>query len=404
MRDLDTLALVGALGDRALRSQAAQALAAHCGGTGLMVFVADRDTGTLVPGPGFAATLPGGRGWRQLLAEARVPGTHRQTVRGFEDQGDVEAVACAYPGIAVVFLGGSPEPCIEELAAVAPLLRATFQAEQAAFVTAGQLRVATQASGQASALAAALEQARQHAERLLVEQADAAHFNEMFVGILGHDLRNPLGAILTAAQLMLRRNPDEKTVRPLTRILSSGERMARMIEQLLDFTRARIGGGIPLSHRDIDLEPLIRQIVDEEELAATGWAFDVSFDGDRKGSWDPDRLAQVFSNLISNAVRHGSPSKPLRLAVDGRQAAFVDITVHNVGTIPPPVLPALFDPFRGTRSVQGGSQGLGLGLFISAQVIKAHGGEIRVDSSPDAGTTFSIRLPRGVDEFRQRSP
>ena len=173
--------------------------------------------------------------------------------------------------------------------------------------------------------------------------------------------------------------------------------MARMIEQLLDFTRARIGGGIPLTRRDIDLEPLIHQIVDEEEVAATGWAFDVSLDGDHRGSWDPDRLAQVFSNLISNAVRHGSPSAPLRLAVDGRNAAFVDITVHNVGAIPPLILPALFDPFQGTRSIGGGSQGLGLGLFISAQIIKAHCGEIRVDSSPDAGTTFSIRLPRGVD-------
>ena len=403
MRDLDTLALVGALGDRASRVHAAQALAAHCGGTDLMVFVEDPDAGTLVPAPGFAGTLPGGRGWRQLLAKARVPGTHRQTVRGFGDQGDIEAVACAYPGIAVVFLGGSPEPCTEVLAGVAPLLRATFQTEQAAFVTEGQLRVATQASGQASILTAALEQARQDAERLLVEQAQTAHFNEMFVGILGHDLRNPLGAILTAAQLMLRRDPDEKTVRPLTRILSSGERMTSMIEQLLDFTRARIGGGIPLARRDVDLQQLIDQIVDEEEVAATGWAFDVSLDGDHKGSWDPDRLAQVFSNLISNAVRHGSPSAPLRLAVDGRQAAFVDITVHNDGTIPPSVLPGLFDPFRGTRSVRGGSQGLGLGLFISAQIIKAHGGEIRVDSSPDAGTTFSIRLPRRVDGPRRLS-
>ena len=207
MRDLDTLTLVGALGDRASRLQAAQALATHCGGTDLLVFVEDPDVGALVPAPGFPATLPGGRGWRQLLAEARVPGTHRQTVRGFGDHGDIEAVACAYPGIAVVFLGGSPEPCTEVFAGVAPLLRATFQTEQAAFVTEGQLRVATQASGQASALAGALEQARQDAERLVVEQAQTAHFNEMFVGILGHDLRNPLGAILTAAQLMLRAQP-----------------------------------------------------------------------------------------------------------------------------------------------------------------------------------------------------
>ncbi len=396
MHDISTLSLIGDLGDPDGRQRAAQALAERLGGTGLMVLVEDPGSGALVPASGFPKTLPGGRGWQQLLAEARTPGTYTGAVRAFASDQTVPAIACAYPGIAFVIFGGSSAPCADLLAAAAPLLRAMFRAEHAAFVTAGQLRVANEAAGQASALAAALEQARQQAERLLQERERTGHFNELFAGILGHDLRNPLTAILGAAQLILRRSGDEKTVRPLTRILSSGERMTRMIDQLLDFTRARIGGGIVLAPSGLDLEPLVRQIIDEEEIAATAWAFELSFVGDRCGVWDADRLAQVFSNLISNGVRHGSPSAPLTFSVDGRHPDVVDIAIHNAGAVPPDLLPVLFDPFRGTRARGEGSRGLGLGLFISAQIVQAHGGHIVVESSEEAGTTFSIHLPRRV--------
>jgi signal transduction histidine kinase len=394
MVDTDTLPLIAGLAAPIGRQQAAQALAEHLGGTGLFVFVQDTDNdGPLVPAPGFPKTLRGGGGWRELLAAARTPGVHRGAVRAGSGEETEPAIACTYPGIAFVFIGPAVEPCVEILAALSPLLRAVFRAEHAEFVAAGQLRVASETASQASALAAALEQARQQAERLLQDRERTGRFNEMFAGILGHDLRNPLGAILTAAQLMLRRDPDEKTVRPLTRILSSGERMTRMIDQLLDFTRARIGGGVHLAPRETDLDPIIRQIIDEESLATTAWTFQPSFEGDTRGQWDPDRLAQVFSNLISNAVRHGSPDAPLAIRVDGRDPCVVDIAIHNRGAVPPDLLPVLFDPFRGTHRREG-SQGLGLGLFISEQIVKAHGGRIRVESSEADGTTFSIHLPR----------
>lgn len=235
-------------------------------------------------------------------------------------------------------------------------------------------------------------------ERLVSELERTLHFNEMFAGILGHDLRNPLGAMMTAAQLVLRRTDDEKTTKPLRRILSSGERMARMIDQILDFTRARIGGGLPVDAKEIDLREVVKQTLEEVELAHPGWSFAPELLGDSAGTWDRDRLCQVFSNLVWNAVQHGSPHAPLRFRVDGRRPEAVEIEIRNAGSIPAELLPVLFDPFRGAQHKRDGTQGLGLGLFITQQIVRAHGGDITVTSSEEAGTTFHIVLPRQLPQ------
>ena len=223
--------------------------------------------------------------------------------------------------------------------------------------------------------------------------------NELFAGVLAHDLRNPLGAIQTAAQLLLMRYegknpPTSDDAKPLSRIISSSERMTRMIDQLLDFTRARTGGGIELRSRATDLGELCTDVLGEFELAHPGWQIDCTNVGDLGGSWDPDRLLQVISNLVGNAGQHGDAGSRISVELDGSHPDHVTFRVHNEGSIPDALVAQLFDPFRAARHGRGRSGGLGLGLFIVQELVRAHGGNVEVSSSPAAGTTFSVRLPR----------
>ncbi len=168
----------------------------------------------------------------------------------------------------------------------------------------------------------------------VAELQQTVHFNETFTAILGHDLRNPLAAIVTSARLAMDRDSSEKLHKPLARILSSGNRMTRMIDQLLDFTRVRLGGGIAVVPVDTDLAAVVRQVMDELDQANPDRSLRLACHGDTAGRWDPDRLSQVFSNLVANAVRHGRPSTASRVTVDGRGDRAVRVTVHNMGDHP----------------------------------------------------------------------
>jgi PAS domain S-box-containing protein len=234
--------------------------------------------------------------------------------------------------------------------------------------------------------------ARRRAEE---EREQIERFRELFIGMLGHDLRNPLSAMLTGTALLLRRGTlsegDERTV---TRIHHSGSRMARMIEQLLDFTRVRVGRGIPIARRPIDLRDLVSHVVDELRAAHPDAAIALSIQGETRGEWDSDRLAQVFSNLIHNAIEHGKGDDPVRVSITGTSGQ-VEVSVHNRGEpIAPELLPVIFDPFRrDERRGDAKKRGLGLGLYIAQQIVLAHGGIVRVESSREEGTTFDVSLP-----------
>jgi signal transduction histidine kinase len=230
------------------------------------------------------------------------------------------------------------------------------------------------------------QEARAEAER-------SVRYNEMFAGMLGHDLRNPLSAITTGANYIARLNASQKTTKAASRILSSAERMARMIDQLLDFTRIRVGGGLALAPSRFDLEELLCKVKDELEAANPERSIDVDVDGNATGEWDHDRLLQVFSNLVGNALHHGRSDHPVRVRCQGRKPQHLSVTVHNGGAVPPEVLPVLFEPFRGNARYQR-TRGLGLGLFITQQIVAAHGGTIAVTSDETTGTTFRLTLPR----------
>jgi PAS domain S-box-containing protein len=229
----------------------------------------------------------------------------------------------------------------------------------------------------------------------LQEKSRIQEFQERFLAILGHDLRNPLAAIDMGAAILRQRSHEPATIRILDRMHASSLRMSRMIEQILDLTRSRLAGGLELSRRRMDLQDVFTTIVDELRTAHPEQHVEVSCLS-LPGTWDRDRLEQVFSNLIGNAILYGEPARPVTVAARAEGPA-VCVEVHNDGPpIPEQLRATLFDPFRrGEReSRTSKTEGLGLGLYISQQVVLAHGGTIDVRSSPDEGTTFRVTLPR----------
>ena len=232
----------------------------------------------------------------------------------------------------------------------------------------------------------------------LAERARIQEFQERFLGILGHDLRNPLAAIDYAAGLLQRRAIDPAMRRTVDRMRTSSVRMSRMIEQILDLTRTRLGGGLELKRTRSNIADILTRIIDELRATHPSATLDVRCSA-LEGEWDEDRLEQVFSNIIGNAIVYGEPSKPIRVEAI-REGSLVALVVHNYGQpIPEDLQPNLFDPFRRGQqdSHSAKTEGLGLGLYISNEVVKAHGGRIEVQSNPQEGTTFRVILPLSRD-------
>jgi signal transduction histidine kinase len=243
------------------------------------------------------------------------------------------------------------------------------------------------------------QQKEQLAEHVALLE-EALRYNEVFLAVLAHDLRNPLGAILSSAE-MIRKNCGEERARGhAERVARSAARMERLIEQLIDVARARNGGGVPVQPVPSDLRELLARAVQEIEAAAGDRAPSVALEGDPSGCWDADRLMQVLSNLLGNAVRHGDPGQPVTVRVDGTGEDEVLVSIHNGGAIPPDLLPHIFEPFRSGASgrARRTKGGLGLGLYIARLMTEAHGGTLRARSSAEGGTTFEVRLPRRAPE------
>jgi PAS domain S-box-containing protein len=221
-------------------------------------------------------------------------------------------------------------------------------------------------------------------------------FEQQLIGIVSHDLRNPIHAITLAAHALLRQEElDARATRASSRILSSAERAARMIRDLLDFTQARLGGGISLERRSTDLRQLVHQVLDEVGVAWPERHLQVSQRGCTTGEWDSDRMAQVVSNLVTNALKYSPQDTPVRVELR-TESDSVELAVHNEGPpIPPDVLPRLFEPLqRGTPQVDRASRSIGLGLYIVKHLVEAHGGTVAAHSEQGLGTTFTVRLPR----------
>jgi signal transduction histidine kinase len=182
--------------------------------------------------------------------------------------------------------------------------------------------------------------------------------------------------------------------------------MARIIRDLLDYSRTRAGDAIPLSIRPADVGEVCARVVAEAALRDGAVALDLQRDGDLSGEWDPDRLEQVVGNLVGNAVRHAPPGTPVRVRALGEPDR-VRVEVENDGPpVPPESLRSIFDPFRRATDVEPGAAhaGLGLGLFIVRSIVEAHGGTVDVQSAPALPVTFTVRLPRTPPRAHDATP
>jgi PAS domain S-box-containing protein len=233
-------------------------------------------------------------------------------------------------------------------------------------------------------------------DRVRVEQA-----REQFIGILGHDLRNPLAAILMAVELLGELPAPHAAV--VARVGRSAHRIEAMVRDLLDFARGRLAGGIPIAPRSCDLLTVCSEVVEEIKQAYPDRAIRLEATGGLRGEWDPDRVEQVISNPVGNAVAHGTGPVCITARDEGDD---VVTTVHNHGmAIPAALLPILFEPFTRSAPADAGAprKGLGLGLYIANEIVHAHGGTISVVSRDGEGTTFTIRWPRRALHPRART-
>ncbi len=240
------------------------------------------------------------------------------------------------------------------------------------------------------------DEREQHHETERHELERVGKLREELMGILGHDLRNPLNTIKMAASVLkLTKKSDQVELQVIEKISNSTERMERLINDLLDLTSSRLGKGIPIKRAPLDLSEICRRAIDE--LATANPTRRIIFDAEDKGfgDLDADRMAQVVSNLIGNAISYSLPNSDVRVWLIGNESEVV-LSVNNQSElIPQEILNVIFDPFqRGMKTLSSTSKGLGLGLYIVQQIVAAHEGRIEAVSSAAEGVTFRVNLPR----------
>ncbi len=242
-------------------------------------------------------------------------------------------------------------------------------------------------------------QKRRLAEKL-AELEESLRLNDLFTAVLGHDLRSPLSSVMANAEILRRLAPSEQIANVAGRIGASSERMARMISQILDLARVR-AQGFRLAPMAGDLHQVCLAVQEELEPPGTDRRLQIEVSGDTHATFDPDRIAQMLTNLAGNALEHGHPGEPVRLRLDGSRSASIAISIRNRGTIDPRSLPGLFQNFSGMSLQERTSgKGLGLGLHIARHIANLHGGKVTGENEGADGVVFRVELPRKPAEQR----
>jgi signal transduction histidine kinase len=230
-------------------------------------------------------------------------------------------------------------------------------------------------------------------QRLLEQTQRTATFREQVLGIVGHDLRGPLSVISGSAAVLMNTPLDERQRRNVERISNNADRMARMIKQLLDYTRTRLGDGLPVERVPTELEPLLRRLIEEVQVTHPAREVRLVAEPPLSVLVDPDRLAQAISNLLSNALLYGDPSSAIEIRAAAAQGSLT-IEIENRGEpIAPELLPLMFEPFAARSARKGSPHGLGLGLSIVKAIADAHRGTVAMRSSREHGTVVTVSLP-----------
>ena len=382
------------------RAANARAMAHALGCEDLLIFVRDEEVGVLLPAPGFARTLRGGRRWRAFLEATLAEGTHtgRLTAPGASEESD--AVGLAAPdGSSMILFGGAPK--LDEARGVMqifPLLARTLQAEQASFASAGHAQAARTAASQAHALAGKLSETRVELQAALAAAQAAGQAKDDFLAVVSHELRTPLNAILGWVQLILMDRLDEATrKRALESIERNAKSQARLIEDILDISRI-VAGRFRLNVGSVDLASAIETSLDVVRPAAEAKGVHLQSLLDSQLapiSGDGERLQQIFWNLFANAVTH-TPSGGRIFVKLQRANSHLEVSVNDSGKgIDPSFLPHIFERFRQEESsATRRTTGLGLGLAITRHLVELHGGTIEAESEgPGKGSTFTVKLP-----------
>lgn len=229
----------------------------------------------------------------------------------------------------------------------------------------------------------------------------------LFLAILGHDVRTPLGAVSMGAQVLLMdQTLPSKALKVGLRILNSSKRMDAIIRDLLDFSTTHLGDGIPIDPRTVDLLEICRNTIDEAKTFHPDRQFELTAEGQLTGAWDGPRMGQAFSNLISNAIQHSTPGSPIKVSISGLHGEVIYIVQNEAEVISPLKLRTLFDPIKRfairpvNERVGARMENLGLGLYVVKEIVTAHDGNISVTSSAEGGVTFTVRLPRQTPHRR----
>ena len=228
-------------------------------------------------------------------------------------------------------------------------------------------------------------------EATLLSERETSELREQFIAVLGHDLRNPLASIAAGTKILAKTNSKEAADEILGLMHTSVARMSALIDNVLDFARGRLGGGIPLRRLPQPLAPVLTHVIAELRASTPERTIEAEFDLTEQVDCDAVRIAQLFSNLLGNSVTHGTAATPVRVRATTVDGAF-ELSVANSGEpIPADAMERLFQPFH-RMSAQDTHQGLGLGLYIASEIARAHDGTIDVTSSPEE-TRFTFRMP-----------